>query len=224
MKISLVHIGNRTTIYRSPSPWPVYYSHWAIRPHSTRQQNDDGSSLTNRRAPGAFVRWRLTLVWLSSKLTSTLRRLEFCVAPNLSKICAHLQQCPRLPSSLHGERNDENVGSQTYDMQCCSTRSNHLTKLKLRNKYTAPSSNRYSDVRLGRAVYSVGLRPLTCWDCGFESRLGHGCLSWMLCVIKVEVSATDQSLVQTSPTGVCVRVCVSLSATWCYNSLYTYNI
>jgi hypothetical protein len=28
-----------------------------------------------------------------------------------------------------------------------------------------------------RAVYGVGLGPLTCWDCGFESRRGHGCLS-----------------------------------------------
>jgi len=25
----------------------------------------------------------------------------------------------------------------------------------------------------GRAVQGVGLRPLTCWDCGFESRRGH---------------------------------------------------
>jgi hypothetical protein len=23
----------------------------------------------------------------------------------------------------------------------------------------------------------VGLQPLACWDCGFESRRGHGCLS-----------------------------------------------
>ena len=27
-----------------------------------------------------------------------------------------------------------------------------------------------------RAVYGVGLRPLACWDCGFESRRGHGYL------------------------------------------------
>ena len=25
-----------------------------------------------------------------------------------------------------------------------------------------------------RAVYGVGLRPFTCWDCGFESRRRHG--------------------------------------------------
>jgi hypothetical protein len=28
-----------------------------------------------------------------------------------------------------------------------------------------------------RAFYGVGLRPLACWDCGFESRWGHGFLS-----------------------------------------------
>jgi len=29
----------------------------------------------------------------------------------------------------------------------------------------------------GRAVSSVGLRPLACWDCGFESLQGNGYLS-----------------------------------------------
>jgi len=29
----------------------------------------------------------------------------------------------------------------------------------------------------GRAILGVGLRPLACWDCGFESRQGKGCLS-----------------------------------------------
>jgi hypothetical protein len=28
-----------------------------------------------------------------------------------------------------------------------------------------------------RAVEGVGLRRLACWDCGFESRRGHGCVS-----------------------------------------------
>ena len=43
----------------------------------------------------------------------------------------------------------------------------------------------------GRAVYGVGLRPLACWDCGFESHRGHGCLSVVSVVCcQVEVSAT----------------------------------
>jgi hypothetical protein len=47
----------------------------------------------------------------------------------------------------------------------------------------------------------VGLRPLAYWDCGFESRLGHGCLSFVSVVCcQVEVSASGWSLVQRSPT------------------------
>jgi hypothetical protein len=50
------------------------------------------------------------------------------------------------------------------------------------------------------------------WDCGFESRRGHGCLS-VVCVMccQVEVSATGRSLVQRNPAGcMCVCVCVCL--------------
>jgi hypothetical protein len=55
----------------------------------------------------------------------------------------------------------------------------------------------------------VGLRPLGCWDCGFESRLRHGCLSVVIVVCcQVEVSATGWSLVQRSPTECGVSVCV----------------
>jgi len=34
------------------------------------------------------------------------------------------------------------------------------------------------------AVLGVGLRPLACWNCGFESRWGHGCQLWVLCVVR----------------------------------------
>ena len=43
----------------------------------------------------------------------------------------------------------------------------------------------------GRATYGVGLRPLACWDCGFESHRGHGCLSVVSVVCcQVEFSAS----------------------------------
>jgi hypothetical protein len=43
----------------------------------------------------------------------------------------------------------------------------------------------------GRAVYGVGLWPLAWWDCGFESRRRHGCLSLVSVVCcQVEVSAS----------------------------------
>jgi len=54
----------------------------------------------------------------------------------------------------------------------------------------------------------VGLLPLACWDCGFESRRGHGCLSVVSVVCcQVEVSAADWSLVQSSPTDCGVSEC-----------------
>jgi hypothetical protein len=45
----------------------------------------------------------------------------------------------------------------------------------------------------------VGLLPLACWDCEFESRRGHGCLSLVSVVCcQVEVSASGWLLVQSS--------------------------
>jgi hypothetical protein len=59
-----------------------------------------------------------------------------------------------------------------------------------------------------RAVYGVGLRPLACWDCGFESRRGHGCLFLVSVVCcQVEVSTSGWSLVQRSPTECGVSEC-----------------
>jgi len=64
--------------------------------------------------------------------------------------------------------------------------------MTLRNLTAGPS---------GRAVYSVGLRPLACWDCGFEARCGRECLSFVTVVFcQLEVSALGWSLVWRSPT------------------------
>jgi len=66
------------------------------------------------------------------------------------------------------------------------------TPINRRNQTAEPS---------GLAVKGVCLRPLACWDFVFESRRGHGCLSVVSVVCsRVEVSATDQSLVQWSLT------------------------
>ena len=35
----------------------------------------------------------------------------------------------------------------------------------------------------GLAVCGVRLRPLLCWDFGFESHRGHGCLLWASCFV-----------------------------------------
>jgi len=56
----------------------------------------------------------------------------------------------------------------------------------------------------------VGLRQLACWDGGFESRRGHGCLSVVSVVCcQVEVFVSGCSLSQRSPAE-CVGECVSV--------------
>jgi hypothetical protein len=43
--------------------------------------------------------------------------------------------------------------------------------------------------------------PFACWDCGFESRRGHGSLSLVIVVFcQGEISASSGTLVQRSPT------------------------
>jgi hypothetical protein len=53
----------------------------------------------------------------------------------------------------------------------------------------------------------MSLRPLACWDCGFESRQRHGSLSSVIVVCcQVAVTATSRSLIQRSPTECDVSV------------------
>ena len=59
-----------------------------------------------------------------------------------------------------------------------------------------------------RSQWLRGLRPFACWDRGFESHWGYGCLSVVSVVCcQVEVSATSWSLVQRSLTE-CGALCV----------------
>jgi hypothetical protein len=54
----------------------------------------------------------------------------------------------------------------------------------------------------------VGLRPLACWNCGFESHRRHECLSLVSVVCcQVEFSASGRSLIQRSPTDCGVSEC-----------------
>jgi hypothetical protein len=68
-------------------------------------------------------------------------------------------------------------------------------------------------------VHDTGnrLRPHECWDCGFESRKGHECLTlWNVVCCQIQVSASGWSFVQRSPTE--CGVCVSLSVVKCKNN------
>jgi hypothetical protein len=60
----------------------------------------------------------------------------------------------------------------------------------------------------GRAVWGVGRRPLDCWNCGFESHWGLGCLSVVsVACCPIEVSGTSWSLVQRNPTEYGASLC-----------------
>jgi hypothetical protein len=66
----------------------------------------------------------------------------------------------------------------------------------------------------GRAVSGSDLRPLVCWDCGFDSRRKHRCLSVVnVGCCEVQVSAMGRSLVQRSTTERGVYV-ISKSRQW----------
>ena len=60
-----------------------------------------------------------------------------------------------------------------------------------------------------RFLRRIGLRSLACWDCGVESRWGHGCLSLVIVMCcHVAISAKSWSLVQRSPINCCASLCV----------------
>ena len=58
----------------------------------------------------------------------------------------------------------------------------------------------------GRAVYDVGLRPLDCWDRGFESRCGQKMSVYCVCCVLCWQQLLRR--VDCSFGGVCVCVCV----------------
>ena len=60
----------------------------------------------------------------------------------------------------------------------------------------------------GQAVYGVGLKPLDCWDRGFESRLGHGYSSLKFVVSFAGSGLCDE--LSTRSEASC-RVCLRLS-------------
>ena len=65
------------------------------------------------------------------------------------------------------------------------------------------------NVKVFSRSQGVGLRPFACWDCGFESHPGHGCLSVVSVVCcQLEVSATNWSLVKRSSADCGASLCV----------------
>jgi len=66
----------------------------------------------------------------------------------------------------------------------------------------------------------VGPRPLACWDCGFEFRRGHWCLSVVECCVLLGRGLCDGPIPLPEES---YRVCVSLSVIRCNINLYIYS-
>jgi hypothetical protein len=117
---------------------------------------------------------------------------EWCIAQNLLTNCSK----------------EDRVTAHIQVRQCRSCWLN-VTSFSFRHTIMPVHIVLHAGPCSGRAVQGVGLRPLACWDCGFESHRGHGCLSVVSVVCcQVEVSATGWSLVQRSPTDCSASLCV----------------
>jgi hypothetical protein len=84
------------------------------------------------------------------------------------------------------------------------TRITCSTQLPL-HSHSVPSLERK---RLNIAQVSPPQWPLACWDCGFESRRGRGCLFLVIAVFyQLEISASSGTLVHRSPMDCGVSAC-----------------
>jgi hypothetical protein len=63
---------------------------------------------------------------------------------------------------------------------------------------------------VARSKAWVGL-PLAGWDCGFESRRGHGCVSCACCVLSGRGLCDGRLFAQGRLPSVCVCVCVCVT-------------
>ena len=93
------------------------------------------------------------------------------------------------------------VSQPTFDFRRTAT---VIKVIKLHNQELNICTADFSS----RAVSGVGLRPLSWWECGFESRRDHKCLPPVNVVCcHVEVSERGRLLVQRSPTDCRVSEC-----------------
>jgi hypothetical protein len=129
----------------------------------------------------------------------------------LAENCERLNELSAIKPDKHFSDNNfarKNV-SHEFRRHCVVKRGVKLPCVLCR--YTH-STRKYVGVRrLCRLLWScqgVGLRPLACWDCGFESRRRYKYLPLLTVVCcQVEVSATGRSLVQRSITECGVSEC-----------------
>jgi hypothetical protein len=141
----------------------------------------------------------------------------FVRSPSLSYLLAH-SRCRGVVFALDHTQAHTTLGRTPLDERSARRKYLYLTTQTLykTKKIHAPGGIRTRNPSK-RAAADPRLRPrghwdrpLACWDCGFESCRGHGCLSLVSVVCcQVEVSAIGWSLTQRSPTECGVSECDS---------------
>jgi len=90
----------------------------------------------------------------------------------------------------------EQTGKLFTDGKCFTSRTDGWSFTKQPQKINGLKSVTCLPVPVAAQSKGVGLPPLACWDRGFETHRGHGCLSVVSVVCcQVEVSAMSWSLV-----------------------------
>ena len=137
--------------------------------------------------------------WLSWKRQTASRRAPGIKQPVVKTLLRKLHRWRRHHHHHHHHQHHHHLST------LCSTSGN---KGKFRGVTIHRQLVLYLPITVARRS-KASLRPIACWDCGFESRRGHGRVSVVsvLCC-QVEVSATGWSLFQRSPTDCSVSLCV----------------
>ena len=95
-----------------------------------------------------------------------------------------------------------------YTVRCCV-----LERVRAQKSIKFVFSKRkYEAGPGGRAIYGVRLRPLNCWDHGFESRSNHGCSSVEFVVCCVGSGLCDGLITRPEES---YRLCVCVCACVC---------
>jgi len=134
-------------------------------------------SLNSRKVCRCYP-WNTEYLTESSRLSSWLRFLNVSGRSAQTLVLISLIICPAQFMLPHYNLN------MTHPTQChySTPTPPYLIYLVRTIERIVPCHRECSDPS-SRAFSVVGLWPLACWDCGFESRLGHGCFFSCKCCV-----------------------------------------
>ena len=154
----------------------------------------------------AFLRYWEFRTWvLSSIVQTTPKAHRFSRALTLRLLMSYIYMEHLFLMFLDHTQRRTTVGRTPLDEWSASRRDLYLTTHDTHNRQICTPRWDLNP----RSQQVSGLRPLTCWDRGFESHRGHGYLSVVsVMCCEVEVSAMSWWLVQRSPTDCGASLCV----------------